>query len=83
MIQSWKDIQNERPDKWVALTDVSTEGSDIVSATVIDECSDSDLSSMKKKYRPINKDHHIWFARTTTGSIQYCVHLFNAHCEVV
>ncbi len=79
----WSTIQKEHPDKWVALTDVETNEGAIVSANVLDECFDQELSEMKRKYRPINQDKHIWFVRTAEGSVQYCVHLLNAHCNVV
>jgi len=82
MVETWDAIQSNHPDRWVALTEVKTHGSSIVTANVIDECSDDELSEMKRKYRPMNKDRHIWFARTTEGSMQYCVHLLNAHCEI-
>ncbi|MBQ9606082.1 MAG: hypothetical protein IJV16_02750 [Lachnospiraceae bacterium] len=81
--KQWNTIQNEHPDRWVALTDVETKEGAIVCANVIDECFDQELSAMKKKYRPLNKDRHIWFVRTSEGSVQYCVHLLNAQCEVV
>ncbi len=83
MAEKWETIQSRCPDKWVALTEVKTQEGSIVSANVIDECFDSELSEMKRKYRPVNKDRHIWFVRTAEGSVQYCVHLLNAHSEVV
>ena len=80
---SWDTIQKEHPDKWVALTDVETEDGAIVSANVLDECFDNELSEMRRKYRPINQDKHIWFVRTAEGSTQYSIHLLNAHCDVL
>ena len=80
---SWSTIQKEHPDKWVALTDVELNEGTIVSANVLDECFDHELSEMKRKYRPINKDRHIWYVRTAEGNIQYCIHLLNAHCDVI
>ena len=80
---SWSNIQKEHPDMWVALTDVETNEGSIVSANVLDECFDHELSEMKRKYRPINQDKHIWYVRTAEGSIQYCVHLLNTQCEFV
>ena len=79
----WNAIQAEYPDRWVALTDVETKDGIIISANVLDECSDQELSEMKRKYRPENKDHHIWFVRTAEGNLQHCIHLLNAHCEII
>ena len=81
--QKWSTIQSDHPDKWVALTDVTTNEGVIISGKVIDECLDQELVEMRRKYRPVNQDKHIWFVRTAEGSIQYGVHLLNAHCEVV
>ncbi len=73
MANHWSAIQKEYPNRWVALTDVKTNDGAIISANVIDDCIDSELSAMKRKYRQINKDRHIWFVRTTEGSAQYSV----------
>ena len=71
----WSTIQKEYPDMWVALEDVVTEDSSIIFASVVDSCLDAELAEMKKKYRPVNQDHHFWFVRTAEGNGTFLLNL--------
>ena len=80
---SWDEIKQLYPNQWVALENRDMDAGMIVSANVVDSCQDAEIAEMRRKYRPINSDRHIWFVRTSEGNNQYYVHLLNAKTEIV
>lgn len=63
MRQTWEEIVKQYPDKWVALSDVVFDGSDVASGIVEANCIDSEIGTYDTEL--INKGIQAFWIRTT------------------